>query len=693
MAKRLAERLTAARRRQFVGRDAERALFGAALAAPDLPFCVLYIFGPGGVGKTTLLGEFAALCQQAGVVVAALDGRNIDPSPTAFRAALHTALGGDPARSAMGAGRRQVLLVDTYELLAPLDSWLRDRVLPELPASLLVVLASRQPPAPAWRADPGWQTLIRVLPLRNLSPSESRAYLARRAIPPAAHQPVLDFTHGHPLALSLVAEVFAQRPSVDFHPAADPDIIRTLLEQFVERVPGPVHRAALEACALVRVTTEALLAQLLGLPDVHELFAWLRGLSFIESGPRGLFPHDLAREALAADLRWRNPDRYAELHGRARAYYARCLQQLRGSEQQRMLFDYVFLHRESPLVRPFLEWQESGTSAPDRMAAADQPAVLEMIRQHEGQQSAHLAAHWFARQPHNVVVYRDADGQPSGLLLILALHEARQQDVAADPATRAAWAYLQHHAPLRPGEGAGLVRFWLARDSYQAVSATQSLIFVNICQYYFNTPGLAFSFFPCADPAFWAPAFAYMDLERLPTAEYTVAGRPYGVFGHDWRIMPPLAWLDLLAERELASAPLERRPQSTLPLVVLSGEAFAGAVREALQHLGQPEVLRDNPLLRARLVVEAAGASADAATRLATLHTLIAEAAEGLKVTPRGAKAYRALYHTYLHPAATQEQAAEILDLPFSTYRRHLKMGVTQLVATLWQRELSGGGA
>jgi hypothetical protein len=46
---------------------------------------------------------------------------------------------------------------------------------------------------------------------------------------------------------------------------------------------------------------------MLATPDVHELFEWLRGLSFIESGRLGLYPHDLAREALVADLRWRHP--------------------------------------------------------------------------------------------------------------------------------------------------------------------------------------------------------------------------------------------------------------------------------------------------------------------------------------------------------------------------------------------------
>jgi hypothetical protein len=65
-----------------------------------------------------------------------------------------------------------------------------------------------------------------------------------------------------------------------------------------------------------------------------------------------------------ADLRWRNPDWYAELHQRARNYYASRLKQTHGQEQQRVLFDYVFLHRDNPTIRPFLEWQEAGVKLP-----------------------------------------------------------------------------------------------------------------------------------------------------------------------------------------------------------------------------------------------------------------------------------------------------------------------------------------
>jgi DNA-directed RNA polymerase specialized sigma24 family protein len=52
------------------------------------------------------------------------------------------------------------------------------------------------------------------------------------------------------------------------------------------------------------------------------------------------------------------------------------------------------------------------------------------------------------------------------------------------------------------------------------------------------------------------------------------------------------------------------------------------------------------------------------------------------------AKQYRALAHTYVHPAPTQEQAAEILDMPFSTYRRHLKEGIDHITEILWQEEI-----
>lgn len=695
MTLRLADRLLAVRQRHTVGRESEQDVFLQAIHADEFPFCVLHVYGPGGIGKTTLLRTFGALCAKAGIRSTYVDARDINPSPDVFLQVIGAAMQLEPSSDMFdalaAAHERHVLLIDTYELLLPLDDWLRDVFLPHAPDNMLIVLSSRQPPTTGWRADPGWHEIIRMVPLRNLNPDESRAYLTQRQLPPEQHDAIVDWTHGHPLALSLVADTFAQRHDTQFKPETAPNVIQGLLERFVQKTPGPAHRTALEACALVRRMTESLLAEMLDMTDVNDMFTWLRSLSFIESGQRGLFPHDLAREALTADLRWRHPARYAELHRRARQYYARTLQEQHGHEQQRIMFDFVFLHRESSFVRPFLEWQESGSITADRMADGDKTALLAIIEQHEGPTAARLAAHWMARQPHNVTVYRDTSQQPIGLWLRVELQEASDADRQTDPATAAAWSYLRRRAPLRSGERAAMFRFWMARDTYQDVSAVQSVISINIGMYYMNTPGLAYTFMPCASPEFWKPAFSYMDLEQLEEAAFEIDGRRYTVFGHDWRVTPPLAWLDLLAERELAEAPLEHQPARLAPLVVLSQPEFEESVRNALRDILRPDVLQRSPLLRSRIVLDRVGAHASDSQRAAALQAALREAAETMQAQPREQKWYRAVYHTYLQPAATQEQAAELLDVPFSSYRRHLKAGVDRIVELLWQRELQGG--
>lgn len=692
---RFADRLTAARRLGFVGRAHERAVFREALSASELPFQVLHIYGPGGVGKTTLLHELRDLCHTSGVPSAVVDARNVDPSPESFLSALRTAMGLSPDLDPLDVlsrepGRR-ALLVDTYELLAPLDAWIRDVFLPELPANVVVVLAGRRPPAAGWRADLGWQRLLRTIALRNLSPVESRAYLAQREVPADQHPAVLEFTHGHPLALSLVADVFAQRPGTRFQPANEPDVVRALLEQFVDEVPGPGHRLALESCALVRLTTESLLGEMLRVDDCHELFEWLRGLSFIEAGHGGVFPHDLARDVLIADVRWRHPQRYRDLHERARESYSARLRSGSTEEQQRVMFDYIFLHRDNPVVRPFFEWQESGTLSVDAPHASDRDDLLAIVRRHEGDDSAALLAHWLDSPHTTVQVLRDAQQRAAGLLVFLALRGASSDAAACDPAVTAAWAHLERHAPLRAGEDATVIRFWASRDDYQSVSQAQSLMFTNICRHYLLTPGLAFTFLPCADPAFWAPVFAYADLARLEEADFEVGGRRYGVYGHDWRAVPPAVWQALLAEREIAAAPDGIRRPPAEPVLVLSQPEFESAVRDALRHFARSAGAHRNPLLRSRLVVERAPAEASE-DRVSALMEVIRESAEVLRGAPREAKLYQAVERTYLRPAATQELAAEALDLPFSTYRRHLKSGVERIVEDLWQREIGAMG-
>jgi len=79
--------------------------------------------------------------------------------------------------------------------------------------------------------------------------------------------------------------------------------------------------------------------------------------SFIRVGCRssnqasGSVSHDLTREVLTADLRWRNPDWYAELHRRARSttLHAYSKPTVKSSI---VYYSIIFLHRDNPAIRP-----------------------------------------------------------------------------------------------------------------------------------------------------------------------------------------------------------------------------------------------------------------------------------------------------------------------------------------------------
>ena len=685
----LAERLELARRQQFIGRNPELEIFEDALAAPELPFAVLYLYGPGGVGKTTLLRAYAQSAQELGYQVCQLDGRSIEASPEYFRNALHEQLrpGASNDQDGQESGCR-VLLIDTAELLAPLEGWLSDTFLPALPDNCLTVFAGRNPPSHRWLSDPGWHELLRLMPLKNFNQQESLTYLQQRQIPESEYGPILAFTYGHPLALSLVADVYTQKPKSALKPQNEPDIIKVLVERFTQEAPTSFHRAALEASSQVLLLNEPLLAAMVQVEDPYPLLHWLRGLSFFDANEYGLFPHDLAREALSADLRWRNPQWQATLHDRARKSYMS--QFLAGSErrQRRVLNEYVYLHRDNPLIKPFFEWQSSGVVYTEIAQPADEEELLQIVRAHEGERSAGIAAHWLGKPQTQNFVLRHSSEKAQGLLTFVDLSQISAAELALDPAVKAATSFLQQNAPLRLGEKATIFRFWMDRDSYQEVSPTQSRIFLNMVQHYLTTPGLAYSFIPCVNPDFWQGMFAFADLQRLPAADFTVDGRSYGVYGHDWRAVPPLAWLEVLASRELDLQNEAARAAESQPVVILDETAFKGAVRKALNDYTDILDLQKNPLLQTRMMLNEAGLAGDLLQRVERLRSLLVATADTLQNNPRQQKWYRVLVHTYFQPAGTQEAAAELLDLPFSTYRRHLQAGVQQVSELLWRREI-----
>ena len=187
-------------------------------------------------------------------------------------------------------------------------------------------------------------------------------------------------------------------------------------------------------------------------------------------------------------------------------------------------------------------------------------------------------------------------------------------------------------------------------------------------QYFQHTPGLAYTFLPCAQADSWTAMLNYFDLTRLSETDFTVGGRQYGVYGHDWRIVSPPAWKEILARKEVTTAGefVDNTPVGE-PLLVLSQSEFVEAVQNALCNFSCPDALQNNPLMRSQSVHEvlsglvkeqvATKASVNESPldtlgeRVNALQNLVKQAVDYLQSSPRDEKLYCAVYRTYLNPA------------------------------------------
>ncbi|MFB9205775.1 ATP-binding protein [Nonomuraea spiralis] len=661
---RLEGRLQAARQRAFVGRKAELAAFDEALHSGGR---VLFVHGPGGIGKSALLRRYAQRAAEAGRNVMTLDGRLLDPSPAAFLAETGPML----------ADERAVLLVDTFERLQGLEGWLRERFLPGLPVGALVVVTGRVPPDMVWQADPGWADLLQVIALGELEPEDAAALLDSRGVAGDLLDPLLAFAGGHPLALSLGAAVAVRDSAAGSRWAPTHDVVATLLDQLVGEVPGPAHRLALEVCAHTYMTTQDVLRTVLPDEDAAELFSWLRRLPFVESSPLGLYPHDVVREILEADLRWRDPQGYARMH---RLIKDRLTRQIRAADDADVLGavgSLFYLHRgEGRTPEPHFwhgedEVYETVLHPEDaddllRLAAEWDPATVSAV------------SHWTSGQPQAFRLYRrTATGELAGASAWLCVDDLSKTDARADPVVAAAWDTARATAPLRPGEHLAVNRSWVRRRD-RGASPVTDLIRWRAVGWCLRSERMAWSFMAVRgdDPLNGHSGYYNMhdlgDHAREGDVEYVL-------LAHDWRAVPAQVWLERLLPAGTHEVPARPEPE----LAVMSEAEFTDAVRKALRHLSKHRELAANPLTRTRLL-------AGRADPVRALRELLEEGIHDLGRDPRAGKLHRALDVTYLRGAPTQEAAAERLGLSFTTYRRHLLAGIGRLCEELWRRELHG---
>lgn len=643
----------------FVGRTATLAAIMASVqgAAPER---VHLVHGPGGIGKTTLLDAADRVGRATARPVHRLDGRDVVGSPSAVSEWYDSVA--DPTAPGL-------LLVDGYELLAPLDEWFRTAFLPTLPPGTVTVLAGRSAPSDAWWLDAGWRALSAAHELEPLSGDESDLMLEHLGVPAARWASLGRLAGGHPLVLALLAEASRRRPGLAELDDA-PDVVTRLCARIMDDVPSPAHRLGLATCAHAAQASQDLLSRTVG-DRADEVWDWLAARPYVRHGPSGLYLHDVVSDLFEAEFRHRSPEGYMALHRAVRGYFLERVDDPREAHPERAANELMLLHRGGPLSARMAGVPAATLPLLSRATPADHGWMLELIESSEGARAARIARRWLAlssSRPYRIRM----EGGPAAL----ALHGylSAPPDDLEDPVATAIWDVVARHGPLREGERIDVGRFGAATGGWR----DPLLLLANgaACVLEWRSRATAWRFIVTPGAADYGPYFEYLGMEHMFTVD--LGDGPVCGWGWDRRRLDVPAFDDMMARRELTgeSGP---PPAELLRPAPLGRNAFDQAVRSALSALRLPDRLADSPLLGSALVRRSD------AGELATVLTL---AIRRLADEPKGAEHRRVLERTYLRGAPSQEAAAELLDLPFSTYRRHLAQAVERLCDTLWAVEI-----
>ena len=540
----------------LVGRQRELDAL-ARLVSGDQAY-VAYVHGVPGIGKSSLLAAFAARAREAGALVISLDGRTIEPTARGFELGLARELGikdddvAGLSRRLSDLGPRGVIVVDQYEVLRLIDTWLRQEFVPNLPDSVRVVIAGREAPVAGWMTATELGDAVMFMALGPLSREDALELLRRQGVSDAAASELASVAHGHPLALRLAAAFVAERPHMAPRDVAGQRVLEELTRLYLSDVQDPVTRLALEAGSVVRRTTASLIAGLLLDVAPPDAFERLRSLPFVEIHSDGLVIHEAIQAHVASFVRASDPVRHRQLR-RAAWQVLRDEVRTAGPEQLwRYTADMLYLI-ENPVVREAFFPSGAQPLALEPARASDLPAIEVISRRHDGDEGWALMKAWWDKGPGAFSVVRDRDGSVRGFHCLLDQGMLMPPRVD-DPVVNGWWRHLQANPPPR-GQTVLGYRRWLDIDHGESPSAAQAASWLDVKRTYMALrPSLRRMFTVVQDPEPYLQVVLKLGFRPFEDGSASIGDRQYTSIGLDFGPDSVDGWLAGLVADELGLA-------------------------------------------------------------------------------------------------------------------------------------------
>lgn len=637
----LAARLESRDRDRFTGRHAEITFVDRCLSSEDPPACVIHVCGPGGIGKSTLLREIARRARGLGRTVVALDGRELGPDAEVLEAALRAVV--DDAGP--------VILLDSYEKMTALDSWLRRDLLLSLPDETVMVTAGRGTPDAGWFQG-GWESVTARIDLAAMPPDEARKLLAAYGVADSRVAAIIDWAAGSPLALALAADAAATDADWSAVYAPDrPDMLRTLLHRLVETELQDIRPSALGIAVVARSTTPELLQAVLPGEDAEAAYRQLASLTVTEPLGGGVMMHELVRKALLADLRLRNPELERDVRRRIADY----LYQRGVAGESLVIIDMAHLV-ENPVIRWGFGWDGNVGMRIDTVRPGD--ADKAQLANHGPERMWQESRRYFLEAPARVAIARDEKDQICGYMVCMSLATA-PGFADSDPLMGPWLAHARANAAL--GDSA----LWQAAVDFTGEGKVQAML---------GIAGVLRSGSP-------NPRFAYLPIDaRVPGAvEFARATgaehvRELNASFDDLEIQcyrldyGPGGLFALVRDQVYAELGLPAPGQVTPP--PQRPPADPETVREILKNFRVPRELARFPFARGATVTE----------RAESVRQLVRAAAAEAFGDSENEKLLRSVLVTgYLEPMRSHEEAASKLLMSRAAYFRRLRTAVERL--------------